>query len=288
METGCDRARRQRRRPEVERARSEGLPRHRLTLASAPAPRAAGCTAGPAARRGGASPRRSVRHLQRRLDVVTRARTRAPGPLQHPGTRPRSRNRRVRAPARRRPSLRRAAADGARVRPDRRRSPARRPRPHVRPRPLARDRGSPATAGTGPCTAPGPVPEHAREVVQQDDGAARHRSGGASRQRRSACPRARAAAVIGLSGSRGWFMPVHGSGTTIVSSGSSSLAPRRATPRNSPSAWATDGGPASTATGCSSRATLCSAALRMPLGRRFNSGRSGDRPAASTAASDHG
>ena len=72
-------------------------------------------------------------------------------------------------------------------------------------------------------------------------------TGKASRQRRSASPSATAAAVIGFSRSRGEWWCCQGMPITIASSGCSSRTARRAIPRSSASAWATDGGPANAA-----------------------------------------
>ena len=94
------------------------------------------------------------------------------------------------------------------------------------------------------------------------------RTGKASRHSRSTRPRATAATVIGLRRSRGWWWCSHGMPITSASSGSGTRTARRATPRRSASACATDGGPANAAAAVTSRASPCRIRRRSPPGRR--------------------
>ena len=109
-----------------------------------------------------------------------------------------------------------------------------RPQPRAAARsPPPRLRGAP---GRGCGTAPGGRARTSAGGRAGGRSCLPRRSGGASRQSRRACPRPVAAAVIGFSGSRGSCSDVHGSGTTIVSSGPSSGVPRSEIPRSSASA----------------------------------------------------
>ena len=94
--------------------------------------------------------------------------------------------------------------------------------------------------------------------------------------------------MIGLSGCRGSCRLSHGSGTTRVSKGASTVTLRTAVPRTSASAWATDGGPASAATTLSDRRPLVSTRRRSPAGSTLSSRRSGECATLRSESGSHG
>ena len=160
------------------------------------------------------------------------------------GSRRRRRRRAGRARAGSCPSRRRAAAGGRRGRPGRRRGRAR-PSPLPAPAVASSDARAARRAARGRASGTDPASPCAkwRESRWSTIAVPPSTTGKASRQSRSARPSATVATVIGFSRSRGEWWCFHGIPITIASSGRSSRVARRAIPRRSASACATDGGP---------------------------------------------
>ena len=249
----------------------------------------AGSRAGRGGSRAGLAAGAAVRHLERGSRPRASGRSRASAP---PGGRgsPRRRPRRAgRAPAGSSSQSaygqqRMAGAAGAvgveRARRRRRRRAP--PSRELRPR-----RGRRAARGRARGTAPASVREVAREPVQDDRGAALD-----DRERVAPEPE-REPERDGRDGDRVQPLARRGGGASRACrsrsrrAARSSRVERRAIPRRSASACATDGGPANAATAVSSRPRPCSSRRRSPRGRSEKR-RSGERARCSSAASSYG